>query len=140
MEILKHDGLDLATNVLVKAGQSWFSQQVELPQPRAGVSYELRLVQVGPEALTGNAYPRGGNRKRHERAGEVVLTTATPALGGDRLPLVPGIDSADLVDLSTSDPETLVNVGNLNTNFAELEIRVLTGQVRVSVIAGSKQG
>jgi hypothetical protein len=135
MTLREADGYTVANNVLVKAGQSWFSPQIRMPKNQAGVSFEVWINGTA----TGSFIPRGGNRRRHARGGEVI-TTPTDYQGGERLPIISGIESTDLPDFADAPSEWLVNIGNLNANYAELQVQCDTGQFRITVIAASRIG
>lgn len=139
MEICQANGMLLADRVRVGPGESWFSSQIELPSPLAGCSFEC-VLEIADGTVTGGVYRRGGNRARHARVSEVVTTASVVAIGSDHLPVlsVPDDDLIDLADVRGT--EIVCNTGNCNTNFVELEIRVTTGVLLVSVIAAAKQG
>jgi len=132
-ELTKSNGYEIANNVRVGTGQSWFSPHMELQRNMPGVSYEVKLKGNG----TGSFVPRGGNRARHQRGGEVV-TTPTTDLDGERLPQISGILSTDLPDITTAPFEKTINIGNINCNYAELEFKCLTGTFFLTVIAAGK--
>jgi len=134
MSLSTPNGYVIASNAPVPAGRSWFSEQMALPDAQAGISYEIKLTGNG----TGSFTPRGGNARRHQRVGEVVATpTAKALVGGERLPSL-GIEATDLPDVSLAPLETLLNIGNVNCNFAELQFTCLTGVFYLSVIATGK--
>lgn len=134
MDLYNSNGCVLAENLMVSAGQSWFSSQLEAYN--SGMSYEVKITGYG----TGSFTPRAGNRRRHSRPSEIVATPTTAALiGGERLPAIPNIDSIYLPTLTSAPLETLINLGNVNCNFSELQFTCLTGCFYITVIAAAKK-
>jgi hypothetical protein len=134
MDLYNSNGCVLASNVMVSAGKSWFSEQLEARN--SGISYEIKVTGYG----TGSFTPRAGNARRHSRASEIVATPTTAGLiGGERLPAIPGVASTDLPDVTTAPFETSINLGNVNSNFVELQLKCLTGCLYLTVIAAAQR-
>ena len=125
----------LADNVLVASGQSWYSEQLYLNKNSAGVAFEVTLTGSGD----GDFVPRAGVASRYKGA-SFVATTDTTTTGGDHLPAITGITSTDLPDPTEAPKEWLINLGNLNANYAELEFKCTSGFFRITVRVCQKAG
>lgn len=133
MSLSTDNGYLLADNVLVEAGQSWYSEHSQLDRKCSGVGFEVSLTGSG----TGSFVPRAGATRRYNGA-SFVGTTDTTTTGGTHLPAVDGIESTDLPDVTEAPKEWFINIGNLNANFCELEFKCLTGYFRLTVRACQK--
>jgi len=134
------DGLVLAEGVEINVGESWFSPQMWLPPDLAGVSYEVRVAQTSGTAPTGVFVPRGGNKLR-KVTNNVSGVVTTPAVTDDNyLPVIPNILASELPTIAAGTIYTLINLGNYNTNFAELELKITAGAVRLTCIAAAARG
>jgi len=130
-------GYPLATAVEVTAGESWFSPQMALPPEFTGVSFEVRVEPQTGDVPAGAFVPRGGNRLRAEGVSRVITTPTV--LDDNCLPVIPGIDANDLPVIDDDEVFTLINLGNFNTNFVELELKITSGTVLLTVVASASR-